>query len=130
MTTPDFRASLDAIRPTIVNGHCLCCGDKADGTGGCSMCTSRTFDVRTGQLLWCACGRQSIPSKRSGGHMIAFNHQIELIGRKLSYPNPVNSRIPPHVGIVLSVRESNEVLVLLEGKKIYVPVSKCTEIAP
>lgn len=61
MANADHRVALDLIKPAIINGYCICCGDKADETGGCSMCTARTFNVTTGQLIACSCGFERKP---------------------------------------------------------------------
>jgi len=52
MTT--FDPGSPGIGPSILNARCLCCGGTNVGTGGCNVCTSRTW--YDGKLIKCACG--------------------------------------------------------------------------
>jgi len=57
-----------------------------------------------------------------------------LMEKVLVYPSPIRPSAAPHVGRVVGVRFSTAVregvLVLLEGKRTYVPLERCHEPAP
>jgi hypothetical protein len=54
----------------------------------------------------------------------------DLMGKTFSYPDIIRPEGPPHVGTVVSVREASDgtILVLLSGKKVFVPLGRCQEI--
>lgn len=53
-----------------------------------------------------------------------------LMGHLFDFPHPVRPKsVPPYRGKVVDVRETpTETLILLEGKKVFVPWWKCTEV--
>lgn len=65
-------------------------------------------------------------------HMAAWEATARknlLLGKVFDWPHPVRKTLPPYRGKVVDVRTTpTETLILLEGKKAFVPWWMCTEV--